>query len=388
MIRSKMVGSNTGRLGMGIVKKVSLILGATVAVLGLGAGVAFAASGESVISGTTDHTIYKTDRTVTITGTVNGDIFCAGQTITIDAVVNGDVLCAGQTVTVNGTVYGNVRVAGQTVNIGANVERSATLAAQDATLQSNARVGSDVGVVAQTATIDSLVGRDVRGASNTLTLNSRVSRNVEANVNKLELDRSAELAGNLTYTSPNKLNESSGATIAGSVTYHKAKPNRHNQMNWGHLWVLKSLYVSLTLLVFSMVLVAIFPQLFGRWNKRSAAKPWAALLTGFVAMFVVPALMVALAVTVAGMPLAVFVMLAWVLALFLSAPIAAFYLGSLILRHEKHAPLIMLAGAVVLGLVCLVPILGGLVSVVAMWFGTGSLLTNLKPLYKKPQYEV
>ena len=372
---------------MGLAKKVWLIVATAVAVLGISAGVAFAAGNDSVVSGTTDHTVYKAGASVTITGTVNGDIFCAGQTVTIDAVVNGDVICAGQSVTVNGTVNGNVRVAGQTVNIGAKVNRNASLAAQDAALQSNATISSDLGIAAQTATIDGQVGRDVNSVANTLALNSSVGRNVEANAQKLELGNAGRLVGNLTYTSPRLVKESNGATIAGKVTYHQSAPS-HPGHRIAHLWVLRSFYVDLALLVASMVLVALAPQVFGRWNKTARAKPWQALLAGFVAMFVVPALVIALALTIVGIPLAGVVVLAWILALFLSAPITAFYLGSLILKQEKRAPLVMLVGAVVLALICLVPILGGIVTVVAMWFGAGNLILNLRKLYQKPQYRI
>ncbi len=103
-------------------------------------------------------------------------------------------------------------------------------------------------------------------------------------------------------------------------------------------------------------------------------------------MFVVPVVIIVLLLTFVGIPLAVFTGLAWMLALMLSAPIAAFYVGSLIMRKERRAPLVMLVGSLVLGLICLVPVLGSIVTVVAAWFGTGNLLLNLKQLYRKPKY--
>lgn len=372
---------------MGFIKKAAIILGTLLTVLGIGVGVAFAAGSDSTVSGTTNHTVYKAGPSVTITGTVNGDIFCAGQTVTIDATVNGDVICAGQSVTITGTVNGNVRVVGQTVNIGANVERNGSLAAQDFSLQSNGRIGSDLAVAGQTVTIDGLIGRDLRGAGNTLALNNTIGRNVDAAAQKLELGGSARLGGNLTYTSPRLLKQSGGASIAGSVTYHKSKPVRTGHQI-ARLWVFRSLYVDLALLVFSMVLVALLPQLFVRLNKTVASKPWTPLLTGFVAAFVVPVLIVASVLTLVGVPLAVFIGLAWTVLLFLSAPVSAFYVGQLILRQEKRVPLIMLLGSLVLGLVGIVPILGGLVTILAVWFGAGTLLLNLKTLYKKPQYRI
>lgn len=376
---------------MGIWKKLIIAVAAAVAAFGIGMGAAFATGNDAVVSGTTNHTVYKFGASVTVNGTVNGDVICGGQTVNIDATVNGDVLCAGQSVTVNGKVNGNIRAAGQTVNIGAKVEHNASVAGQDVTLQSDAEVGGDMGVAAQTVTLDGKVGRDLNGAANTLNLNSDVGRDVDAHAQKLELGGSAYVTGNLTYTSPRTLHKADGATVKGTVTYHKAAPHRGNTgSRLMRFWVVRSLFLDPALLVFAMVLVALAPQLFGRWNKRAMTRswPWQPLLTGFAAMFLVPVLMVALALTLVGIPLAILTGLAWALALLLSAPIAAFYVGKLILRQERRAPLIMLVGGVVLGLVCLVPILGGIVTILAVWFGTGNLLLNLKNLYKKPVYKV
>ncbi len=367
-------------------QKIAIGLGLGLAVLLISAGVA-AATEDQVVSGTTDHAIYKVGRTITITGTVNGDIFCVGQTVNIDATVNGDVLCAGQTVTVEGTVNGNVRVTGQTVNIGAKVDRSATMVAQDATLQSNASVGSDVSLGAQTANIDGPVGRDLHGDVHTLILSSAVNRDIETTVDKLELNNGASVGHNLTYTSPHQLSKSSGASIGGKTSYHSRLSGRHNRGGWQGFWLGMHLYLLAAGLIFAMVLVALFPQLFIGFNKLAAAKPWMTLLSGFIAMFIVPVIILALGLTLVGLPLALFVGLTWLLVLALSAPLSAFYIGRLILAKEKRIPVVLLVGSLVLWLISLIPFLGFIVIVLAIWFGSGNLLLNLHQAYKKPVYK-
>lgn len=363
------------------------VLAIIAASLGLGTGAALAAGDSAIVAGTTNHSLYKAGRDVNITGTVNGDIFCAGQTITVDATVNGDVICAGQTVTVTGSISGNVRLAGQSVTLGADVKHAASLAGQDVTIQSNARIGSDLSLAAQTATVDGRVGRDIRAASNTLGLDSVVGRNVDATVNKVELTGGAVINGDLTYSSPNRaaLHRQSGAQVIGQLTGKLTKTNNGNRMAWRGAWVL-AVYWAVIMVVFALVLVALFPQFFSRWNQVARSRPGWSLLTGFVAMFVVPAIIVALLASIIGVPLGLFLLGLWLIEAALSGPVAAYYLGSQILRAERRIPLVMLVGAVVLMIVYLIPVIGWLIMVLAYWLGSGTLLLNLKRAYPKPNY--
>ena len=355
--------------------------------IGAGIGVAVADSHDAIVQGTTNSSVYKAGRTVNITGTVNGDVFCFGQDITIDATVNGDVICAGQTVHVNGAVHGNVRLAGQTVGLGAKVDKNASVAGQDVTIQSNASVGSDLSVATQTLDLEGSVGRDVHASGNTVSLNGKVGRNVLANANKVDLQPGATIKGNLDYTSPQTVRQN-GGDVVGITTYHPSHERKHGAAAWHSFALAFRLYWGLALLVSALLLAAIFPQLFHRWNKLAVARPGASLLTGLVAMFAVPALMIALFASVLGVPLALLVLLGWLALILLSAPVAAYWVGSMVFRQARRSPvLVMLVGAAVLFLVTLVPVIGGLLTLLAYWFGAGAVLLNLRKLYKKPNYK-
>jgi cytoskeletal protein CcmA (bactofilin family) len=366
-------------------RRLITLAGIITATFTLGAGVVFAINNDSIVSGTTNKTIYQVGRDVVITGTVNGDVFCAGQTVNVDATVNGDVICAAQTVTVNGTVNGNVRLAGQTVNLGADVKRAASLAGQDVTVQNNARIGSDLSLAANTANVDGRVGRDISGATHTLILTNTVGRNVDARVAKLELQSSAVINGNLTYTAPVTTDlHNAGGKVLGSQTFHKAPNNKH-AMRWG-AWFAWHVYVSVALAVLSLVLVAVFPRAINRWNKQAESHFWPALGVGFVSMFVVPLIIVALFISLVGIPLGILVLLSWLAAMLLTAPLAAYYVGSRITPSEKRIPLVMLVGVVVLAVVCQIPFLGWVVTVIAYWLGLGVVLLNVRNHFLKPNY--
>jgi len=362
-------------------KKLLLSLGIGIAAAGLFAGVAHAAGLNQTVAGTTNHTIYTSGDTITINGTVNGDIFCAGQTVTINATVNGDVICAGQVIDVSGVVNGNVRLVGQTVNLGALVTRSASLVGQDVVITSSGRVGQDAGLLGQTATINGRVGRDVTSTSDVLTINSPVGRNVSATVNNLTLGGGATVAGNVTYYSPHTLQKNSGSRVVGTVTYHYRAAVHHTPISFSTAgFIFAEIYWLVALIILSVILVALTPRVFRGWNAIWGSQFWWLLLTGFVAMFAAPAIILLLLFSIIGVPLAILVLLLWLAIAILSVPFAAYFTGSLIVPRMNPV-LIVLIGGVILAILELIPILGWIIALVAYWLGIGTILAGLKRDY-------
>ena len=353
------------------------------AAIGISTGVAFAASTSQLVQGVNNRSLYKAADTVTVNGVVNGDIFCAGQTVTINATVNGDILCTGQNINVNGTVNGSVRLVGQNVTLAAKVTQSASLVGQNVTVEDGAAVGRDLSFTAQSFTSDGAVGRDVNGAGNSVTLANPVGRNVAAYANTLALNNGTAIVGNLTYTSPQKLQRSGDAYVHGVVTYHYG--HTHHAGGVSHQFVWFQLYWIIAMIALGLVLVALFPRLFHAWNPEWGPDFWWSMLTGFVAMFAVPAVILVLVFTLVGVPLAILLALLWVAALFVAMPLAAYFTGSLIIPR-RHPVLMVLVGSLVLGLLWLIPIIGWIVSLVAFWVGVGTLLRGLRRNYRAPTY--
>jgi hypothetical protein len=367
-------------------KKLILTFIGVFVALFLSASVAYAASSNQNVTGTTNHSIYSVGQNIDITGTVNGDIICAGQSVEINATVNGDVLCVGQTVSVAGKVNGNIRVTAQTADIKSVAARNISVAAQTVNIDQSASSGGDMAILAQSADINGSVGRDLSGIATSLSLNNKVGRNVNLRVGQLQLSSGADINGNLSYKSTNRLSKSASAVISGKTYYRYAQPKHSSVFKSRGLLV--HLFVIATFVVLGLVLVALFPQKFVSVYAVSRHRLWLALLTGFVAMVIVPGLIIIIMFSLFGIPIAALAALMWLTALLLSAPISSFYLGGLILKREKKIPLIMLVGSVVLGVLTLIPILGWIISFLAIWLGTGSLLIAGKQNFKKPKYTI
>ncbi len=362
-------------------RAVVILVVVSLAAVGLFSGMVYAASPTQTIQGSTNKSIYKVAQTLDISGTVNGDIYCAAQTININATVNGDVLCAGQSITINGTVRGSVRLIGQTITLAGQVTHAATIVSQDTVIENTASVGQDLSAAGRTLVVNGPIGRDINGVVRSITLNSSIGRNVDVHSNSLTLGKNVKVSGSVIYTSPKIITVNRQAIILGGVIYHL--PARHNLM----LPMLHfMLYILVALIVLGVVLVALFPQAIIKLNPANGSSFWWSMLVGFVAMFLLPIAISILFITIIGAPLGLLLLALWIAVSMLSLPVAAFYTGSLV-ASRAHPVLIVLLGAIILGLIGLIPFVGGFVLIIAYWVGSGALLRRLKSSYHKPDYK-
>jgi len=97
-------------------------------------------------------------------------------------------------------------------------------------------------------------------------------------------------------------------------------------------------------------------------------------LIGLVASIVVPVVLMLIAATLIGIPLALLLGFIWLVALFLAGPFAAYLLGHRIVGDKRGTWLIMLVGASILFLLYLLPFVGWIFWLVGTWFGLGAIL--------------
>jgi cytoskeletal protein CcmA (bactofilin family) len=379
-----------------MMRKIKLLLGGLSMSVLLLVGYAGLANAHSFRAGTNvivssnekvDESLFVAGNNVDVSSEVFGDVFCAGQTVTVSGTVHGDIICAGQTVTITGAVDGDVRLAGQTVTVSGNVSGNATVASQAFTLSSTSRVGGDLTVTSKSSTLNGSVERDVAAAGETVVVASGVGRNIRGAVTDLQLASSAKVAGDIEFTSNRDVSKADGAVVSGTVT--RSEPPRENDViatktaAFGVGWLV---YAFLAMLAAALALVLLFPRLFHGITNQAMPMPWKALLTGFIASLAVPVVLVVLAITLVGLPLALIVGLAWLLVLLLSGPVFGYYLGRLLLQNSRQPLLIMLAGAGLLFVLYFIPLIGALAMLAALWFGSGMLLQELFARTPRPAY--
>lgn len=378
-------------------KRVYLLVGAALIAVFAALGLVRVASAYSIHSGDNVtlsqkspiyDTVYMAGRTVDINNEVFGDVFCAGQNVTVSGTVHGDVICAGQTVNISGKVDGDVRLGAQTVTLSAQVGGNATIGGQSFIMDSSATIGGDLTTGATDATLNGKIGRDLVIGSGTVNINNEVGRNIKAQSETMRLLSGARVGGNIELVSKNDINKDPAAVVSGTISHTQpkqaaAKSKHFALFGFSVLWFL---YWFGAMLLTAMVLVLITPRLFNSVTNRALPTPWKALLVGFVACMVMPIVIILIAASLIGLPLAFMLGLLWLVALLLSGPLFAYYLGRLVLRRSTKPLLIMVTGSSLLIVLYFVPILGILAMLAALWIGTGMLLLELLRRTPKPAY--
>lgn len=333
---------------------------------------------------TVNSTLYASGRNIDVAGTIQGDVICAGQNITVSGTVTGDVLCAAQSINISGTIEGNVRLAGQNITISGKVNKNANVVSQSLTTDSGSTIGGDIGIAGQDSILNGSIGRDLAVASGDTIVNNTVGRNIHGNLNQLTLQSNAAVKGFIDITSPNNVQRDNGAEVQGKITRHEPKESANNT-NWAGLGWLFTLYLLLSMLLVTIVLVLLMPRVFQAASNIALNSLGKTILIGLIATIIVPVIIVTLMFTVIGIPLGILLLLVWLVVLFLSGPFAAYLLGRLLLRdNARNAILTMLLGAVVLLILYLIPFLNVLVLLLALWFGVGMILQVLP--WHKPHY--
>ncbi len=324
--------------------------------------------------------VYVAGNNITINATVDGSLYCAGGHITVNGSVHGDINCAGQDITINGSVQGSVKLAGGTLSLGNKVGSDVSLFGQTATVRSNATVAGDINAGVQNLTIDGTVTRSVVAGVQSLNMNGKVGSMNIVDAQSLSLGKNARVSGDLNYQSEDELKLDSNK-IGGAVHYHKPQP-RH-QVNPLHTLAL----VFATFAVTALILTLAAP----RWVDRSAgiakAKFGYVMLFGVLGVFTMPVLAVVLALTVVGLPLALMMILAWLLLLMLSGTFFAYFIGALILPRVANILVRLFVGLVATAALLVIPYSIGVFSVLIMLImGTGIILTTLLHNYQPPRY--
>jgi cytoskeletal protein CcmA (bactofilin family) len=114
---------------------------------------------------TVPHDLYVLADSVRVDGRVEGDLFVLARDTTIDGVVTGGLFVLGGELKVNGSVEGSVRALGGDVTVRGQVTKDLLTAAQDLTLTQRARIGGDLIYAALNSSLHGTVDGGTLGTS-------------------------------------------------------------------------------------------------------------------------------------------------------------------------------------------------------------------------------
>ncbi|HEX5039187.1 MAG TPA: polymer-forming cytoskeletal protein [Candidatus Limnocylindria bacterium] len=332
--------------------------------------------------------LYVGAGTVQIAGTVEGDATIAGGTVTITGTVDGSLNVAAGTVDVVGDVGGAVRVSGGNVRIAGSVGRDVVVFGGTATIDSNATVSGDVAGGVGTLTVNGAVGGDILAGAGDIMVNGSVDGNLDVSVTNLTLGSTAVVGGDVNYRSSRDAAIDDGAQVGGDVTRSEPPPNvGTSALPDNPIVTFIGLLVGLLLL--GWPLLALRPRFVLGTAEAVRLSPlpsfglglagWIGQFLLLILLFICAVLFGILAGPIGGAFFAVFVivlMLVVIVALVAAVPVAM-AVGELVLRDQSPY-LGYLAGAALLALVLvllsLLPVLGGIATLVVWIMGLGAFI--------------
>lgn len=349
--------------------------------------------------------LYAAGGTVGVNAPVSGDLVAAGGTVTQNAPVSQDILAAGATVDLKGTVSDDVRAVAGTLVVSGSVAGDIVAAGGTISI-SNAQVGGDLTVAGGTVTIHARTNRNARIAGGQVTFGGRVGGELHIRgetvtidgeivgparigARRIVLGKSAVFRGPVSYWSDEPVDFGNAQAKKDESLRPDSRQARDPTGVARGLAILALLFRLLTAPVTAVVLALLFGSFAVRaaGDLRNSTGP--VLGTGAVFLLMTPAAIVALFVTIIGIPLAlVWLAAAGSLALvshaLLGVVLAALYLGRAG-PFERGAGFVAVSAiaAATLVLLAAIPFVGWLFGIALHLVAAGLVLREFKRLRER-----
>ena len=340
------------------------------------------ASGEVV-----DDDLYVAAETIIVDGTVDGDLWAAGNTITVNGIVNGSVMAAGRIVNINGDVTHAVRAVAETININGDVDGDVMAGCGKLNIVSTARIGGDLLFGADIAGIDGSIEGNIKGSGSTVTISNGVNGDVELKVESLTILSTANIGGDLSYTSEEEADIQSGAQITGATTHKLPEVKPEEKRDWTKVFpfvlftsALSKLISFLMAFVTGVVIIFLAPKKLTSITDAIGTRPGPSAGWGAMILFLTPIAALIVCLTIIGIPLGLIALALYGIALYLAQIPVGLFIGRWIIGRfrvvESKAIMVgaLAVGLAILKLLSLIPYFGFFVGFVVVLFGLGAVV--------------
>lgn len=341
---------------------------------------------------TTEDTLFVSGQKLKIEGNIKGDLFCVGQDVEILANVDGDIICAAQNLTINGTVLGNIRSVAQSLKIYGQVAKNITIAGQN--IENKAQIVGEAMMAGQSLTIGGIIKKNLSAVGNNINLVGTINKDTNFCAEKLNISKDSRVGGALTYESKNLATIENEKVIIGKITHNLPKEVDNKSLNkinnkktqFGSMaWFAKELLSVFVHLIVAFILLAIWKKYIFKMNENMLNNFGKSLLAGFLVLIITPLITITLLITIIGIPISLLLVIIFALFLFLSRIFVAMTLGRYLVNnylsnYKDSIILITLIGIFISYSIFAIPVIGWIVSFVAIIWGLGGIYFLIKPV--------
>jgi cytoskeletal protein CcmA (bactofilin family) len=250
---------------------------------------------------------------VTTQGEISGSSVLAGGRIDSKARVHGRVVLLGGEIKMSGEAQKDLYAFGGDVDISGRADKDVRVAGGRVSIGPGAEVLGDVAIAGGQVEIEGKIGGEVRIAGGQVRLNGPVGGDVQVRAGQLQIGPNARIEGRLRYQTKDAPAIDPAAEVKGGV---EAEPKR-----WFHRWQGPRSDVAgpswFIVLVIGTIMILASPAFGGRLLSHLRTRGGAAFGFGLLCLVATPIALVLCAITIIGLPLAVVLLLAYLLALLL-----------------------------------------------------------------------
>lgn len=314
---------------------------------------------------------------------VTGDALLAGGSVDSDASIGGDATVAGGQVAIRATVGDDLYVAGGSVEVDALVGGATRLAGGSVTIAPESQLQGGVAIAGGTVAAQGHYGGYLSIAGGEVTLDGDVAGDVRVYARRLVVMPGTRIGGTLSCRTVEAVTLPPDVVIGGGVV-RQDMPDVGDVPAWSGADAAESIgwIALLGLVVVGALLAFALSDFSQRATAALGTRPWRGLALGFVALVCIPALAVALVVSLVGIPLALIVLLLYGAMLIVAYVMGAQYLGdrALAAARSGRAPttvqrlFALFLVLLVLALAGDVPVLGGIIRFAVLLLGLGGML--------------
>lgn len=296
--------------------------------------------------------------------TQTGDISVVGGTVVVEGTLDGSLDGFAGSVLVTGTVTGDVEVAAGSVTISGTVEGDVEAAAGAVTVTESGRVGGSLSAGAGDVSIDGTVAGDVAAGADRFSLGptARVGGNVRYDAETVDIADGASVGG--TVERVDGVSVDVGVPFVGNIDLGDSLVP----------WPLGFLLSVLTNAVLGAILLFGAPRFARRVTDTGTGRPAVSAGVGLGTLVGIPAVLVALAITIVGIPVSIAGLLVYLPLLWVGFVYGAILTGTWLLGRAGYDSLWggLAVGLVLPALVSLVG-LSWLLDLAYLLLGLGAL---------------
>lgn len=314
------------------------------------------------ISGPAPH--FVSEDNIEVTHEVNGDTFLVGQNIVISESINGDLFIIGDKVSISAPINGDLRIIASSIDIKSYITGSLAFISEKTLINSIGEIEKDAYGITSKFNLYGRIGGD---------LNLGYSENSEILVD-------GKVLGNIHYL--DKLPSLTKDAFLGGEIIKTSTPNfESTQENRRLQIIIQKIFHSLSLIFIAFIVIKLPKNIFVKGFESYKKTFKKNLLLGLFYMLIIPLILIALTISIIGIPVALIAFAELMFLIYISPIYVGTFIGSKILPNSKSILLQTICGIFIFDAISMGPIIGSLLYLISIIVFLGFIIKTFLGLY-------